>query len=492
MSSRYDKHTPVIQLDEITTAEENILAELAAIVFQTGDLIYYNGADLVRLAVGSSGQFLKVSGGIPVWSAEAGLGDVVGPVSSTDSAIVLFDGITGKLVKGSTMTTSGSVLSGVTQLATPLTNAAFASGAVLSFNAGDVLITHSANLLTLSGGDLTISGALTATGTTTLATSLTGALRADAGIVSVDTYGTMIHTFKALENIGALDPVIVEQSDLIDRFTQYATNGAMQAVWVSTDVTDIAAQISSGVNPNHAADNPMVLNVIDTVGGTNDYVTKTFSSRNLTGYTVHLVIRHDATVSGDWKFCIASGANLVTDNVKKNITVTAAGVWQHLSFTIASMDADNGSFNITAAVKLGFFCLDATDSAHLYVDKCWFEKSGTTYVGIKRAYGEFSGATTNGGHTAMAVGIAPSAITSGNDGSVALYGVSMAGWSDLIGEYFYYLAQSAPGDVDWNLPASSTKLVSDLDSDGPIIVGQAISDTEMMLVKSTPAPFYAP
>ena len=46
-------------------------------------------------------------------SAGAGSGDVVGPVSSVDSEIVLFDGITGKLVKRATGSGFATVASGV-------------------------------------------------------------------------------------------------------------------------------------------------------------------------------------------------------------------------------------------------------------------------------------------------------------------------------------------------------------------------------------------
>jgi hypothetical protein len=37
-----------------------------------GDLMYYNGTDYVRLAAGSDGQILKMSGGVPSWSAPTG------------------------------------------------------------------------------------------------------------------------------------------------------------------------------------------------------------------------------------------------------------------------------------------------------------------------------------------------------------------------------------------------------------------------------------
>lgn len=64
---RYEKFTPVIQLDEITSTEERILEQLASISYNTGDILYFDGSDIVNLAVGSENQMLVVSGGIPSW-----------------------------------------------------------------------------------------------------------------------------------------------------------------------------------------------------------------------------------------------------------------------------------------------------------------------------------------------------------------------------------------------------------------------------------------
>ena len=54
-----------------------------------------------RLAIGSTDQVLTVVGGVPVWAdlPAAGTGDVVGPASSANNGVALFDGITGKLIK---------------------------------------------------------------------------------------------------------------------------------------------------------------------------------------------------------------------------------------------------------------------------------------------------------------------------------------------------------------------------------------------------------
>ena len=63
----YEKHAPKQAVYDITVIEEDIIAQLAAIVYATGDIFYYNGSDIVKLSVGSESQILKVSGGLPIW-----------------------------------------------------------------------------------------------------------------------------------------------------------------------------------------------------------------------------------------------------------------------------------------------------------------------------------------------------------------------------------------------------------------------------------------
>jgi uncharacterized membrane protein len=55
------------KLATITTAGKVNITALVASSQATGDLIYYSGSAWVRLAVGSVGQTLTVSGGNPVW-----------------------------------------------------------------------------------------------------------------------------------------------------------------------------------------------------------------------------------------------------------------------------------------------------------------------------------------------------------------------------------------------------------------------------------------
>ncbi len=68
-----------------------------------GDILYFNGTDWVRLAAGTSGDFLRTNGAgaDPAWATPAGGGDVSGPGSSTDNAVARWNGVTGTSIQNS-------------------------------------------------------------------------------------------------------------------------------------------------------------------------------------------------------------------------------------------------------------------------------------------------------------------------------------------------------------------------------------------------------
>lgn len=73
-----------------------------------GDLITQIGSVPARLPVGADGQVLTVVTGLPAWSTVAGAGDVVGPASSVNENLAVFDGVTGKLLKETTVNVSAT------------------------------------------------------------------------------------------------------------------------------------------------------------------------------------------------------------------------------------------------------------------------------------------------------------------------------------------------------------------------------------------------
>lgn len=86
-----------------------------------GDLAVGTGADTAsRLAVGSNGQVLTADSAEATgvkWASVSGTGDVVGPASSTDARLALFDSTTGKLLKQSTaLTESGGTITSNTAI----------------------------------------------------------------------------------------------------------------------------------------------------------------------------------------------------------------------------------------------------------------------------------------------------------------------------------------------------------------------------------------
>jgi len=136
------------------------LADLAGITFAQGDIVYFNGTNLVKLAAGTSGQVLKTqgAGANPVWSDQPFDATAFYPGVPTNSAKVLrvpiaravtfagnFSGSYGKASVASTGTATFDVQKNGSSIGTVVfTSSATAtftttSGAAQSFAAGDVL-----------------------------------------------------------------------------------------------------------------------------------------------------------------------------------------------------------------------------------------------------------------------------------------------------------------------------------------------------------------
>lgn len=148
-----------------------------------GDLYTYSSAD-ARLPVGSNTQVLSADSstttGLKWVPASTGSGDFVGPSSSTDNAVVRFDGTTGKLGQNSAVTiadTSGDITGGkfntvaISGSSTP-TLAVTGTTTVSGANTGDQTnISGNAATVTTNAN---LTGPITSSGNATSIASQTG------------------------------------------------------------------------------------------------------------------------------------------------------------------------------------------------------------------------------------------------------------------------------------------------------------------------------
>jgi hypothetical protein len=106
----------------------------------TGALPYQSGiGSTIFLSAGTDGQILTLTGGVPTWTTASGVGDVIGPASSTDNAIARFDSTTGKIIQNSGITLSdANALQNVNEINFDITPTSVVGGAgSLSWNSDD-------------------------------------------------------------------------------------------------------------------------------------------------------------------------------------------------------------------------------------------------------------------------------------------------------------------------------------------------------------------
>jgi len=106
-------------------------AVLQSVGTTDGDLMYFDGTEWVRLGIGSIGDVLTVSGGVPVWNASAGSpttteGDLIVRGASVDERLAI--GTSGKV-----LTSNGTTAVWDTLPAAPVTKTTL--GSVTSFGA---------------------------------------------------------------------------------------------------------------------------------------------------------------------------------------------------------------------------------------------------------------------------------------------------------------------------------------------------------------------
>ena len=147
------------------------------------------------LIAGSGITISSASNGAVTISTGAGAGDVVGPASATDNAIVRFDQTTGKLIQNSGVTISDETANAITVAgsATATTISLFNSTAttVNAFGAGTAISIGAAAGTTTFAGSGSIQGTLGVAGATSLNGNVT---LGDASADTITVNGTMTVT----------------------------------------------------------------------------------------------------------------------------------------------------------------------------------------------------------------------------------------------------------------------------------------------------------
>jgi len=358
------------------------------------------------------------------WATPSGSGDVVGPASSTDNAIVRFDSTTGKLLQNSTVTISdaGAIAAASLTLTTDLAVAEGGTG-VSSLTDGGVLLGSGTGAITAMAV-LTDGQMIVGNGTGDPVAESGATLRSSIG---VDAAGTDNSTNVTLA--GSLDYLTISGQEITRGAVVLTTDisGTLPIANGGTNATSAGAALTSlgaaarGANSDITSLTGLTTALTVAQGGTG---AGTFAANGIlfgngtgaigataVGTAGHILTSNGAGVAPTFQAAAAGGATDI-DGLSDALTNSSGAT---VGLGTGALANDDGSANKNTA--LGYNALNAATTAEFNVAVGYQAMdSMTTSYGYSTAVGyqALGGATTGFGHVAIGY-MALNAVTGGEN-----------------------------------------------------------------------------